>query len=269
MENSSCGHPPSSIFHLFPQLPLEIRLQIWSDSFLPRVLELHARRAHYADNSNFDTHGRNHRPPAFQSRCYNPAALSVNVEARNVALGVYTVALPLALEKYQRFHDDQPGDLVLDDRRVLYIALDRDTIVLVGEEPAARVTRLVSWFRQNDALGNRPVGLRNICISAGHFAHNHGAQMLRVIGRQLFPDVNNFALVIGSSAMKKAPPAWWVGGRCFLHEFPSRVEGGEGEDENYKAFVTGVGRQFREGDGWMVIGKTEIRIVGLRFENTW
>lgn len=264
MEDFSCRDAPLQTFHLFPQLPAEIRLQIWSESFLPRTLELHARRAHYA---NKIPDARNSAPPAFQSRCSNPAALYVNVEARHIALQVYTVALPLALEQKNLDHD-QPGDLVISDHRVLYVALDRDTIVMLGIVPAARVTQLVHWFRRHDHSRDLSVGLRRFCTGAGHFAHNHGAAMLQIIGRQLFSDIDYFALTIGSVAMATAPPAWWSGGRCYLRDFQDQV-GAQEDDGDYRGFLEGTGRQFRQGNGWMRIGRNEMRVASVCFENGW
>jgi hypothetical protein len=203
----------------------------------------------------------------FQSRCFNPAALSVSVEARHIALQVYAVALPLALEPESLDHD-QPGDLVLSDRRVLYVALDRDTIVLLGDVSAAKVTQLVHWFRLHDPSRDLPVGLQRFCTSAGHFAHNHGAAMLRIIGQQLFSDVDFFALSIGSAARATAPPAWWSGGRCHLRELQDQVDPQE-EDGDYREFLNRTGRQFRQGNGWINIGKNEMRIVSVCFENGW
>ncbi|SPO04528.1 uncharacterized protein DNG_07213 [Cephalotrichum gorgonifer] len=264
MEDLSCRDAPLQAFHLFPQLPAEIRLQIWSESFLPRALELHSRRAHYA---NIVPDARSGAPPAFQSRCFNPAALYVSVEARRIALQVYIVALPLALEQKGLDHD-RPRDLVLSSRRVLYVALDRDTIVLLGDVPAARVTQLVHWFRRHDLSGGVPVGLRRFSTSAGHFAHDHGAAMLRIVGQQLFSDLDYFALSIGRAARSTAPPAWWSGGRCYLRELQDEVEA-QDDDGDYREFLNGVGRQFKQGSGWMKIGRNEMRIASVCFENGW
>lgn len=258
----------SPTFPAFPLLPAEIRLRIWTQSLLPRVLELHSPEAHYADQYSIaaDRHSIQ-RPPAFQSRSYNPATLSVSVEARTVALAVYTVALPLASEKHY--------ELALDGRRVLYVSPDRDTVVLLGYEPAIKVTRLVSWFREHiraqaHGLGvsGLVTGLCSIGVSAAQFANNQGAQLLRVIGRDLFFDVDHFILVIGSGpgcGTEQAPPDWWDGGKCFLRELSHY----ERDDDQYKGFQAGIGRQFRGQDGWMVVGRNRMRIASIYFENGW
>ncbi|OBT74870.1 hypothetical protein VF21_06787 [Pseudogymnoascus sp. 05NY08] len=258
----------SLTFPAFPLLPTEIRLRIWTQSLLPRVLELHSPQAHYADQYSIAAdHHSVQRPPAFQSRSYNPAALSVNVEARTVALAVYTVALPLASEKHR--------DLALDGRRVLYVSPDRDTVVLLGYEPAMKVTRLVSWFReqiraQTHELGvsGLVTGLCNIGVSAAQFTNNNGAQLLQIVGRNLFYDVDHFILVIGPGpgcGTEQAPPAWWDGGKCFLRELSQY----ERDDGQYGGFQAGIGRQFRGRDGWMVVGRNCMKIASIYFENGW
>ncbi|KIM94001.1 hypothetical protein OIDMADRAFT_173029 [Oidiodendron maius Zn] len=259
----------SPTFPAFPLLPTEIRLRVWTQSLLPRVLELHSPQAHYADQSSIATdHHSMQRPPAFQSRSYNPAALSVNVEARTVALTVYTVALPLAPEKRH--------GLALDGCRVLYISPDRDTVVLLGYAPSMKVTRLVSWFREHirvQAYGlgasGLVTGLCSIGVSAAQFTNNQGAQLLRIVGRELFYDVDCFILVIGPGpgcGTEQAPPDWWDGGKCLLREL-SQYE--RDDEDQYRVFQVGVGRQFRGQDGWMVVGRNRMRIASIYFENGW
>lgn len=256
-------------FPAFPLLPTEIRLRIWAQSLLPRVLELHFPQSHHADQSSIAAdHNSMQRPPAFQSRSYNPAALSVNVEARTVALTVYTIALPLTPEK-------QPS-LPLDGGRVLYISPDLDTVVLLGYVPAMKVSRLLSWSREHIRVrvhgsgGHGLVtGLCSIGVSAAQFTNNQGAQLLRIIGRDLFHDVDYFILVIGSGpgyGTEQAPPDWWDGGKCLLREW-SQYERDDGDQ--YREFKMGVGRQFRERDGWMVVGRNRMRIASIYFENGW
>jgi hypothetical protein len=259
----------SPTFPAFPLLPTEIRLRIWTQSLLPRVLELHSPQAHYADQSSIAAdHDSMQRPPAFQSRSYNPAALSVDVEARTVALTVYTVALPLAPEKHH--------GLALDGCRVLYVSPDRDTVVVLGYAPAMKVMRLVSWFREHIRVQARGLGgsglvtgLCSIGVSAAQFTNNQGAQLLRIIGKELFYDVDCFILVIGPGpgcGTNQAPPDWWDGGRCLLRELSQYERDG---GDQYRGFQVGVGRQFRERDGWMVVGRNRMRIASIYFETGW
>ncbi|KAL5347361.1 hypothetical protein ACLOAV_007672 [Pseudogymnoascus australis] len=257
-------------FPLFPYLPTEIRLSIWTLSCLPRTIEIHSPRAHYANPHTTASLAPDH-PPPFQSRSYNSAVLSVCLEARSTALGVYNIALPLASETHHRPPSDQ--------RRVLYIAADRDTLVLLGDEPAIKVVGLMKWFRNHLAAQSAPVtGLSRIGVSAAQFASSQGAQILRYVGRDLFFDVERFVLVIGprpGCGTEQKPPEWWDGGRCGLREFEGEGEEleerghGEEEKEQYGGFQRGVGWQFREGGGWMVVGKNRIRIASVYFENGW
>lgn len=200
------------------------------------------------------------RPIALPLRCFNPAALSVNTETRSIAVKVYNVVLPLALEKPHVVDEDKPGCFSLSDHRLLYLALDRDTLVLLAEEPAARVVRLVNWLRQQDGGG-----LYRFCVSAGHFAHPLGAHNREFIGGEVFHDVENFGLMIGSSARRRAPSDWSREGTYALPEFPS--EEGYDEDDGYEAFGAGMARKFREKDGWMVAGKREMQIASLRLQH--
>ncbi|OBT46945.1 hypothetical protein VE00_02497 [Pseudogymnoascus sp. WSF 3629] len=265
---------PLTTFPLFPHLPPEIRLSIWTLSLHPRTLELHSPRAHYANPHNTsspDSLG----PPPFQSRSYNPAALATTLESRSAALRTYSIALPLASEMHHRPPWAQ--------RRVLYIAPDRDTLVLLGDEPAIKVTRLVKWIRDHlDAQASPITGLRNIGLSASQFASSQGAMILRFVGRDLFHDIERFVLVIGprpGCGTELKPPEGWDGGRCLLREFgegQDRWEVEEGEEghgeeekEQFRGFQRGVGRQFRERGGWMVVGKNRMRIASVNFENGW
>lgn len=165
---------------------------------------------------------------------------------------------------------------------MLYIAPDRDTVVLLGYEPAIKVTRLVGWFRDHllaqagaseCTAASAVTGLRSIGVSAAQFANSQGAQMLKFIGRDVFHDVDQFTLVIGpmpGCGTEQKPPEWWDGGRCLLHEFEGEGKGEGGEEaEMYRGFQAGVGRQFRERDKWMVVGRNRMRIASVYFENGW
>jgi hypothetical protein len=41
------------------------------------------------------------------------------------------------------------------------------------------------------------------------------------------------------------------------------------DDGEYREFLNGTGRQFRQGNGWIKIGRNEMRIVSVCFENGW
>ncbi|KAK6836186.1 hypothetical protein PG987_006681 [Apiospora arundinis] len=132
--------PPTTqpVFHLFPKLPLEIRLRIWRFSLEPRVLELHSRRSHYAQAEDWP----------WQSNNYNPALLSVCDEARGEALAALTLFAEiedqdprglrhLALSVACWAHD-YAGPTLRIWQRALFHKLDRLTLVLYrGRDPPA------------------------------------------------------------------------------------------------------------------------------------
>ncbi len=122
---------PARRFTLFAALPAELRLKIWHFSFGPRVVEVHTRKAHYADDDRFGD-------AKWQSRSRNPPALAASAEARSAALEHYTVALPLARE--QPHERSGPGQL--DRYRRLYISPAADTVVVLGELNVRRVGSL-------------------------------------------------------------------------------------------------------------------------------
>ncbi|KAK8097005.1 hypothetical protein PG999_012949 [Apiospora kogelbergensis] len=119
--------PPTTqpVFHLFPQLPLEVRLKIWRFSLEPRVLELHSRRTHYAQAEDWP----------WQSNCYNPALLSVCDEARGEALAALTVALPMP----------QGGMLYCDPMR--------DVLAILGDSDLPRLRQLFAEVEDQDPRG--------------------------------------------------------------------------------------------------------------------
>ena len=123
------GEPPIPTFALFSNLPAELRLKIWHFSFLPRVVELHKRKTHYADDDRFGGQ------PKWQSRSPNPPALAVSVEARAAALEHFSVALPLTLNK----ESQRPGVRWLDLHRKLYFSPAADTLVVFGDLDMSRM----------------------------------------------------------------------------------------------------------------------------------
>ncbi|KAK1750161.1 hypothetical protein QBC47DRAFT_394700 [Echria macrotheca] len=242
--------PPDSspTFHLFPLFPPELRLKIWHHSFVPRAVELHTRRTHYAD----DVRGA----PRWQSLSRNPAALSVSVEARAAALEAYTVALPLC----------HPDDLPLRiTRRLLYVDPARDTVVVLGDMHYQRLTMLLEWFRDEDiraGLKNRrktAYGLCRLAMSVAPWAHVVGAATLKAFARTVFADMDEFTLF---TYPETTPPAAWTGGRCVLED--ARKDG-----ETYRHFMVCWGTRFRDERGWMVVGKRPLRVVDVYFLEGW
>ena len=95
-------------------------------------------------------------------------------------------------------------------------------------------------------------------MSVAPWSHTVGAATLKAFSRTVFADVEEFVLFM---YMGRMPPEEWDGGRVLLEE--CRL------DDNYQRFLMGRGGQFREGDGWMVVGKRPLEMVEIRFENGW
>ncbi|KAK4442738.1 hypothetical protein QBC34DRAFT_224233 [Podospora aff. communis PSN243] len=253
---------PLDTFPLFPLLPAELRLKIWSLSFLPRAIELHAQRTHYADSDRYTgTSGT----PRWQSQSRNPAALSVNAEARSAALEFYTIALPLCAPR-----NEHPGN-TRDGDRLLYLNPEEDTVVLLGDLNYGRLTTLLEWFRKQDAAyysGRRSgrsqgkgKGVRRLAMSVAPWSHMVGAATLKAFARTVFADVEEFVLFIYKEPV---PPDGWGGGRVVLEEATAE------EDDAYRRyFVFGRGKQFREGDGWISVGKRPLKIADIQFLEGW
>ena len=232
-------------FFLFPLLPAELRLKIWHHSFEPRTVELHSRRSHYADDYR---HGG---VPKWQSGCTNPAALSVNAECRAAALEHYTVKFPLAtIQPCER-----AGDSIIDLYRVLYICPEVDTVVVLGDADLRRLTVLFSdCLRRNTACG----GLKRLALSVASWTHEGAGASLRVFARTVFRDLEELTLFMFT---ERVPPADWFGGVCSLSDCS--------ETDYYKRFAMGRGRQLKNGDTWMIVGKKELRIMDLDFRVGW
>lgn len=232
-------------FHSFPNLPFELRLRIWRYSFLPRCVELHARRSHYADNFQ---HGG---VPKWQSRCYNPALLSVNLEARFVALDYYRVKLPLAMiAPYEHAGDD-----INDPDRVLYINPAVDTVAVLGDLDYGRISRLLKGLRTSDPEGQ---GLQKFAVSASWTYHQGAGDTIRMLAKHMFPELEEMTVFMYD---EKMPPADWTGGTCELQDC--------NHTDYYKRYAMGRGQQMRDGDRWMVIGRKELRVMELRFRHGW
>ncbi|KAK4239551.1 hypothetical protein C8A03DRAFT_42870 [Achaetomium macrosporum] len=256
-------------FPYFPLLPAELRLKIWHMSFLPRTVELHTRRAHYADDENLRLRSAT---PKWQSQSKNPAALSVNTEARAAALEHYTVALPLFAPP-SKAQNERPGDLLQTSDRVLYLNLEQDTVVLLGDLHYTRLTRLLDWFRKMDkptprqlrrrdstgVASTRGKGLRRLAMSVALWAHEVGAATLKAFARTVFADIEEFVLFMYSEQL---PPPTWGGGLCLLEEAAA-------DADYYRRFLIGRGRQFRVGNDWMVVGQRPMKVADICFEEGW
>ncbi|KAJ9412772.1 hypothetical protein QL093DRAFT_2595340 [Fusarium oxysporum] len=179
---------PSLSFHCFPNLPVELRLRIWRYSFVPRCVEIHARRSHYADDFQ---HGG---VPKWQSRCNNPVALSVSSEARSAALDFYPVKFPLAtVASYEH-----AGDSINDLNRMLYIKPAVDTVVILGDLDYRRISRLFTDLHLGDPEGK---GARDT---------------IRMLIKHMFPELVEITVFIYD---EKMPPTDWTSGVCALEDY--------------------------------------------------
>jgi len=247
---------PFTSFPLFPLLPPELRNHIWSLSHLPRTIELHSLRTHYADDFS------RHSTPRWQSTSRNPTTLSVCLESRLSALAHYTIALPLCLPHTGPFlvGDARDGD------RILYFNPEEDTLVLLGDLNYGRLAFLMEWVRKQEHATTRKrrkegrgKGLRRIAMSVAPWSHMVGAQTLKAFARTVFADVEEFVLFVYKESV---PPGEWKGGRVVLEE-------ADEEEDSYRRFVVGRGMQFREGERWMVVGKRPIKVVDIKFLEGW
>lgn len=105
----------------------------------------------------------------------------------------------------------------------------------------------------------RGKGLRRLAMAAAPWTHAAAALTLKAFARTLFADVEEFVLFMYAEPV---PPDTWRGGRCVLEEACE-------EEDAYRRFVIGRGKQFREGDEWMVVGKRPIKVVDIRFLDEW
>jgi len=240
------GSEDGSTFPRFADLPAELRLKIWHHSFLPRVITLHTRKLHYADDS------RNRGVPSWQSRNANPAQLSVSVEARQAAQEHYSVSLPLAVERTC----ERAGESPLDRHRRLFLSPRADVVAVLGELNVVRVQLLLRYLQQQDP---RRRGLRRLGVSAGCFAHQGGGRSLRVYAKTIFRGLDELVLFMYNERMP--PDSWPDGGECDLSDCRTT--------DYYRRFVLGRGAELRDGDGWVRVGgrNAELQVADLVFRS--
>ncbi|KAK9419072.1 hypothetical protein SUNI508_01049 [Seiridium unicorne] len=216
-------------FTLFPSLPAELRVKIWQHTFAPRVLELHSERGHYV----LPEHA------LWCSNCGNPVTLSVCHESREEALAFYTVALPLG---------DKNGDPI---DRFLYMNPAVDTAALLGDMGYSRLRHLFDMVKALDPAGR---GLQRIGLSISSWAHGYAASMLQAWSKAVFKDLEQFLLLMYTESR---PPANFRGGECVMEDCAGM--------EGFLGLTTGQGSRLKTGDSWMVVGKTEMRVMYLNF----
>ncbi|KAK1765616.1 hypothetical protein QBC33DRAFT_454839 [Phialemonium atrogriseum] len=246
-ERGTEGPAPPNNFHLFPLLPAELRLKIWHHSFEPRIVELHGRRSHYADDHK---HGGVAR---WQSGCNNPAALSVSVEARTAALSHFTMRIPLDA---MSANCDFPGATRRDAHRALYISPADDTVAVLGSVDFTRLSALLADVRRLDTRRGR--GLRRLAVSAQWTYHAGASAMMRVLARTMFRDLDELVLFMFGD---RVPPPGWAGGVCVLTDCS--------QTEYFKRYDVGRGSELKDGGSWMIVGKKELRLADLSLRPGW
>lgn len=232
-------------FHRFAGLPFELREQIWKSSFTHRVVELRARKAHYADAFR---HGS---VPSWQSDSNNPAALSVNAEARKAALRHYYIRIPLAAAS----SCDVPGDSTIARERILCLNPATDTVAMLGDLDFYRLSTFLAGIRHRDPIG---VGLRSLAVSARWTSHGGAGSSIQMIVKVMFPDIDEFIVYLLDENFlrnRKANGTW------LLEDCTDR--------NMLKSFEAEGGRHLRDGNDWIVIGKSKVRIMQLLFEPGW
>lgn len=242
--NGGVVDPQARGFRFFPLLPAELRIRVWELSFEPRVVELHTRRLHYADDFRHGGHIYWH------SQCANPAALSVSLEAREVALARYSVAVPLAVAPQGRGRE-VAGDSVADLHHRLYLDPASDTVALLGELDLSLLRSLFEVVRQADPTGR---GVRRLGVSAACFKHQG---LLSMYAKTVFRDIDELVLFMYVWPM---PPERWSQGLCVLEDCADK--------DFFRRWEMTVGKHFKTPDGqWLKVGKAnrEIRIMDLLF----
>ncbi|KAF3771311.1 hypothetical protein M406DRAFT_354810 [Cryphonectria parasitica EP155] len=296
-DDSGVAPPAVSLlteFHLFGDLPTELRLKIWDLTFLPRVVELRPTRPNYSPSHD------DGRRPQWQSGCSNPAALSVCAEARAMALEHFRTAFPLAcitstpaqspdpLNPYLRYsaggdtgHYSFTGPSADGRarllRRTLYVSPDEDTVCLLGQDSDfARLSHVMRLFQEADPKG---LGIARLGLSVRGWGYGGSAVMMKGLGRTILRDLEQ--LVLFMYGEHKPPPEWRERGAALggeqLEAF--RRTGNccelvpcEGSSAwlAYKVWSGGKGRQFWDDDGNILrVGRNEIRIMDLEFKDGW
>jgi hypothetical protein len=155
-----------------------------------------------------------------------------------------------------------------DSDRVLYLNLESDMVVLLGDLKFSRLTRLLEYFRRIDKLsrgrsagaeGGNGKGLRRLAMSVSLWAHEAGGATLKAFARTVLADIDEFVLFMYSDRL---PPPAWMGGIRVLDEAAA-------DSDDYRRFVTRRGWQFRVGDGWMVVGQRPMNVADISFEDVW
>jgi hypothetical protein len=143
----------------------------------------------------------------------------------------------------------------MDKGRTLYLNPAVDTIAILGDLDFYRLSSFLSDIRHRDPAGN---GLRRLAVSARWTSHGGAGSSIRMIVKAMFPELDEFIVYLFDGSL---PPDGWVNGTCLLEDCVGK--------NIYETFKAGGGRNLRDGDEWMVIGKSKVRIMQLTFISGW
>ncbi|CAK7225396.1 hypothetical protein SBRCBS47491_005875 [Sporothrix bragantina] len=264
-ENEASSTTPA-IFHKFLDLPTELRLKIWQCSFVPRVVEVHRRKSHYADDRAARDFSSSSSSAKWQSWSANPPALAVCYEARALALAHYCATIRLAVNT----PCERAGEVRLDSHRRLYLAPHVDTLVVLGEFHVAQTAELLKHIH-TQARGhahNNGRGLRRLALSASSIGHPGSGILLQIYGRTIFQDLDTLVLFMYNA---QTPPAAWSDGHMALVDCRDTYQ--------YRYFRAGQGAELRakrseaggasdEGAGpteWITVGRGPLEVLDLAF----
>ncbi|KAI1376540.1 hypothetical protein F4677DRAFT_81217 [Hypoxylon crocopeplum] len=184
----SQSQSPLTEFTLFPSLPPELRIKIWNESLLPRVVVAHWQSITAANGFN---------KLELVSSCSNPAVLSVCSEARMVARHHFSVRLPIFVSKRDELSS-----------RLLYLNPTSDLLAIIGEIEYTRLVVLFSIIQDLDPAGR---GLQRFGLSIGCFAHHFQLGTLQVWDRLSFNQLDEFVLLMYD---EPRPPSNFRDGEC-------------------------------------------------------
>ncbi|KAI1093884.1 hypothetical protein F5B19DRAFT_93755 [Rostrohypoxylon terebratum] len=146
--STNSGTPPTS-FTCFPNLPPELRIKIWHETFKARAIEVHLQHF-FGSLPVADCTTR------WTSHCSNPVALFVCLESRKVACDRFPVILPI-------FGFGPKRDTI--PRHIRFNPAS-DVLAIRGQLKTSRITELLQAIRLGDTAGREP---ERICISLNFF----------------------------------------------------------------------------------------------------
>lgn len=269
-EAEKCSIPgrPLTDFHLFGNLPPELRIKIWHLSFLPRVVELHPTWPNH-DAAGGDDSRQQEQQHEWQSGCSSPAALSVCSEAREIALKHFRIAYPLASPFSGTSFIDKPTFR----RRTLYVSPEYDTVALLGPFNCIKLSNLLDSFRDADLKGK---GISNLALSTA--GQGSDESVTSNFDTTILKDLEQLILFTYGELLP--PPKWSAGSAGIDEQLQESVRKMGNKCDLvpcksnawylYKQWMRGEGRLFWDDQKRILrVGKNRIRIQDLEFSKGW